>query len=61
MPQPSPRVVSSGTPRADLTVRLSDVNLNVPMDAAVFAVDVPAAAQPLTLDELRRAGPLGGE
>ena len=55
------RVVSSGTPRADLTVRLSDVNLNVPMDAAVFAVDVPAAAQPLTLDELRRAGPLGGE
>ena len=55
------RVVSSGTPRADLTVRLSDVNINVPMDAAVFAVDVPAAAQPLTLDELRRAGPLGGE
>ena len=50
-----------GTPRADLTVRLSDVNINVPMDAAVFAVDVPAAAQPLTLDELRRAGPLGGE
>jgi hypothetical protein len=55
------RVVSSGTPRADLTVRLSDVNINVPMDGAVFAVDVPAAAQPLTLDELRRAGPLGGE
>jgi hypothetical protein len=55
------RVVSSGTPLADLTVRLSDVNINVPMDAAVFAVDVPAAAQPLTLDELRRAGPLGGE
>ena len=55
------RVVSSGTPRADLTVRLSDVNINVPMDAAVFAVDVPAAAHPLTLDELRRAGPLGGE
>ena len=55
------RVLSTGTPRADLTVRLSDVNINVPMDAAVFAVDVPAAAQPLTLDELRRAGPLGGK
>jgi hypothetical protein len=55
------RVISSGTPRADLGVRLSDVNLNVPMEDTVFAVDVPAAAQPLTLDELRRAGPLGGE
>ena len=55
------RVVSTGTPRADLTVRLSDVNINVPMEAAVFAVDVPAGAQPLTLEELRRAGPLGGE
>jgi hypothetical protein len=55
------RVASTGTPRADLTVRLSDVNINVPMEAAVFAVDVPAAAQPLTLEELRRAGPLGGQ
>ena len=35
------RVASTGTPRADLTVRLSDVNINVPMEAAVFAVDVP--------------------
>jgi len=55
------RVVSTGTPRADLTVRLSDVSINVSMDDAVFAVDVPAAAQPLTIEELRRAGPLGGE
>ena len=35
--------------------------VNPPDHAAVFAVDVPAAAHPLTLDELRRAGPLGGE
>jgi hypothetical protein len=55
------RVVSTGTPKADLTVRLSDVNLNVPMEEAVFAVDVPQRAQPLTLEELRRAGPLGGQ
>jgi hypothetical protein len=55
------RVVSTATPRADLTVRLSDVNINVAMEAAAFAVDVPAAAQPLTLDELRHAGPLGGQ
>ena len=54
-------VVASGSPKADLTVRLSDVNINVTLDKAVFAVDVPAAAEPLTLDELRRAGPLGGE
>ena len=55
------RVVSTGNLRTDLTVRLSDVNINVSMDDAVFAVDVPAAAQPLTIEELRRAGPLGGE
>jgi hypothetical protein len=55
------RVVASGSPKADLTVRLSDVNINVTLDKAVFAVDVPAGAEPLTLDELRRAGPLGGE
>jgi outer membrane lipoprotein-sorting protein len=55
------RVASTGNPRTDLTVRLSDVNINVPMEDAAFAVDVPAAAQPLTIDELRRAGPLGGE
>ena len=53
-------LVSTGTPRADLTVRLSDVNTNVPMGEEVFAVDVPKEAQPLTLEELRRAGPLGG-
>lgn len=55
------RVAASGSPKADLTVRLSDVNLNVTLDKAVFAVEVPAGAEPLTLDELRRAGPLGGE
>jgi outer membrane lipoprotein-sorting protein len=55
------QVISTGTPRADLTVRLSDVNINVTMQEDVFAVDVPAAAQPLTLEELRRAGPLGGQ
>jgi hypothetical protein len=27
----------------------------------VFDADVPPNAAPLTLDELRRAGPLGGE
>jgi outer membrane lipoprotein-sorting protein len=55
------RVVSTGTPPADLTVRLSDVNINVTMGDEVFSVDVPPEAQPLTLEQLRRAGPLGGQ
>lgn len=54
------RVQASGDPAADVTVRLSDMNINVPLEPEVFAVDVPAGAQPLTIDELRRAGPLGG-
>ena len=53
------RLRSEGSTKADVTVRLSDVNINVPLDAAAFQVDVPAEAEPLTLDELRRAGPLG--
>jgi outer membrane lipoprotein-sorting protein len=55
------RIRATGAPAADVTVRLTDVSLNVPLESDVFAVDVPAGAQPLTLDELRRAGPLGGE
>jgi hypothetical protein len=43
----------------DLSVRLTDVDINVALEDAAFAVDVPAGAGPLTLDELRRSGPLG--
>ena len=43
----------------DLTIRLSQVEVNQPIDPAAFAVDIPADAAPITLDELRRAGPLG--
>lgn len=45
--------------QADVTARLSDVNINVTLQPAVFDVDVPAGAEPVTLEELRRAGPLG--
>jgi outer membrane lipoprotein-sorting protein len=45
--------------QSDLTVKLTDVELNVPLAADVFTVDVPRDADALTLDELRRAGPLG--
>ena len=44
----------------DLTIRLSQVEVNEPIDPAAFAVDVPADATPITLEELRQAGPLGG-
>jgi outer membrane lipoprotein-sorting protein len=45
---------------ADLTLRLSDVEINTTLDPRTFQADLPANPVPLTLDELRRAGPLGG-
>jgi outer membrane lipoprotein-sorting protein len=44
---------------SDLRVGLSKVDLNVPLAAEVFAVKVPADATPITLAELKQAGPLG--
>ena len=43
----------------DMTLRLSDVSTNVTLGPEVFALEVPEGADPLTLEELRRAGPLG--
>jgi hypothetical protein len=45
----------------DLTMRLSDVNINVPLEDEVFTVEIPAGADPLTLEDLRRSGPLAGD
>jgi hypothetical protein len=42
----------------DLAATVSQLETNVPLDAAAFAVDVPPSALELTLDELREAGPL---
>ena len=40
----------------DLTLRLSQVEINVPLEAEVFEVEVPGrCATPLTLEELRCA------
>lgn len=44
----------------DLTMKVSDVNINIPLGEEVFKVEIPTGADSLTLDELRRAGPLGG-
>ena len=53
------RLQASGATKADLTVRLSDVNINVRLHPETFQVEVPSSADPLSLDELRQAGPLG--
>ena len=47
------------TPVADLTLRLSQVETNAPIDPRAFDLQIPPNAQPLSLEELRRAGPLG--
>ena len=45
----------------DLTASVGQLETNVAIDAAAFAVDIPPDALPITLAELRDAGPLGGE
>jgi hypothetical protein len=46
---------------ADLTLELSQVDTNVAIDARAFSVVVPAGTAPLTVEELRRQGPLGNQ
>ncbi len=50
---------TSAPPDTDLTITLSQVRMNVPIDPAAFSLEIPADALPLSLDELRRMGPLG--
>src|SRR5262245_21876916 len=50
----------SGT-TSDVTLKLSDVELNTPLEPAVFELEIPKDAEPITLEELRKAGPLGGQ
>ncbi|MEN3338279.1 MAG: hypothetical protein V7647_1955 [Acidobacteriota bacterium] len=52
---------ATGGPGADLLLRLSQLEFNPPLDTHAFEVEVPRDAVPLSLDELRRAGPLGGD
>jgi hypothetical protein len=54
-----PETVRLRAPNADLTVRLSQIEVNATLDRKVFEVEVPRDATPISLDELRRAGPLG--
>lgn len=52
------RLVSSDPGRFSLRLELRDVELNLPIPPEAFEVSVPPSAQPITVDELRRAGPL---
>jgi hypothetical protein len=54
------RLSSVGAPGGrgfDMTLRLAQVETNVPLEPSVFGVDVPASALPISLDELRNARP----
>jgi hypothetical protein len=53
--------VTSGTGAAvtDLGITVSQVETNTSIDPRAFALRVPDGAVPMTLDELRRSGPLG--
>jgi hypothetical protein len=44
---------------ADITLRVSQLEINSAIDAKAFEVEVPPDALPLTVEELRRSGPLG--
>lgn len=47
----------TGKTTFDLTLALSQLEANVPLDADVFRVEIPPSADPITLDELRSARP----
>ena len=53
------RIVSQPPGRFDLQLDLSQVEVNVPLGAEAFRLQPTPAADPITLDELRRSGPLG--
>lgn len=44
---------------ADITLGVSQLELDTPIDPKAFEVNVPPDAMPLSIEELRRAGPLG--
>jgi hypothetical protein len=54
---PTIRFISGG---ADVTLHISDLEINPSLGPEAFEVEVPRDATPISLDELRKAGPLGG-
>ena len=54
------QLASTDSSEFNLRLRLSQVEINTPLDAGVFSVQTPASAAPITLDQLRHSGPLRG-
>ena len=55
------RLTSSEPGRFDIRLALSQVEINVPLDEATFHLAVPQGYAPITLTELRDAGPLADQ
>jgi hypothetical protein len=55
------RVRRSGDETTDVTARLNQLEVNVAIDPRAFTIDVPAGAEPMTLDELRSVAPLAAK
>ena len=53
------RLANADGKRFDLHLKLSQVETNARLGPEVFRVQIPPDADPITLDELRRSGPLG--
>jgi len=53
------RIVSAPSGRFDLQLDLSQVDVNVPLGPEAFRLQQTAGADPISLEELRRSGPLG--
>ena len=51
-----PRLRSEGA--FDVTLELSQVETNVPLDPETFTIQIPTTAEPISLEELRRSGPM---
>ncbi len=49
---------NTGGLAAELTLRVSQRETNVPIDAEAFSLRVPPDAVPMTIEELRQSGPL---
>jgi hypothetical protein len=62
LPQPTRlrlrRPAVGAAPAVDISLSITDVERNVDLSAAAFEVDVPATAVEITIDDLRRSGPL---
>ena len=53
------RLASADGKRFDLRLALSQVELNVRFGPEVFRIQIPRDAEPITIEELKRSGPLG--